>query len=68
MTTPEERLAALEANHTNIKEDITEIKEDIKKVLETINKQKGGVSMLTAVVGLASGGIGAFVAKKIGFS
>jgi hypothetical protein len=59
MTKPEiERLATLEAEMRDTREDLGEIKSDVKAIRSSVDQAKGGWRILIAV-GAAAGGLGA---------
>lgn len=64
VTTELERIAALEANYSGLREDVTEIKGDVKTLVASSNRQKGmaalGVILWTAVVA----GAGFFASRR----
>lgn len=62
--TPDEqrRLAVLEAQMKDTRDDIHEIKTDVKMILGTIASAKGGWRMILLVAGIA-GTLGAFASK-----
>lgn len=67
MSSPEERLARLEANHDNLRDDLHEIKADLKMVLEAVNKGKGAWKV-AAAAGAVVAGFVSLVAKKMGLA
>lgn len=65
MSTIEERAAALEANYSNLKDDVGEIKTDVKSILANINQGRG--AWKTALIGGgAAGGIISALAAYFG--
>jgi chromosome condensin MukBEF ATPase and DNA-binding subunit MukB len=64
--TPEERLAVLEAEMRDVRDDVKEIAADMKVVRDTLSQAKGGWRTLMLVAGCA-GASGALAAKLLLF-
>ncbi len=60
--TPEERIAALEVEMRQTREDLHEIKEDVRAIRQTLAEARGGWKLILAV-GSASAVLGGLAAK-----
>lgn len=60
--TPEERIARLEAQMADVRDDISEIKGDTKAIRTVIDQTKGGWKVMVMVSGL-SATVGGLVVK-----
>jgi hypothetical protein len=66
--TPEERIARLEAQMADVREDQKEIKTDVKAIRTVIDQTKGGWKVMAMVSGLSAafGGMVVKLAPLIG--
>jgi len=60
--TPEERLAKLESELVNVRDDMHEVKADVKNILQQINRLDGGKRALWALL-TAAGLLGGLIAS-----
>jgi len=63
MTTPEERIAALETDLTNVREALAEVRTDVRAIREAISQTRGGWKVIVTLV--TASGLGGFVAGKL---
>lgn len=65
--TPEERIARLEVQMADVREDIGEIKDDVKAMRRTMDEARGGWKALAVVSGLSAtvGGVIVKIAPQL---
>lgn len=64
MKTDPERIAILEQQMIDVKDDVSDMKSDVKEILRTLNEAKGGWKGIMWIVGV-SGAAGAILTKLI---
>ena len=64
--TPEERLARLEQQMADTRDDLKEMRQDVRVIRDTLSEAKGGWKTLALIAG-ASGTLGALAVKFLPF-